>query len=123
MFSEDVKINGVILNMEILNEEDVSIVETKRILDERKKERDLVYEQKICLEYLERVPKLTQKQAEDLAVELSKIPVMKPRYVNLVLNMLPDREEEVEALFSKERTNLKKEEVKQIAEIVSKAKR
>lgn len=109
--------------IEILNEDDASIVETKRILDERKKERDLVYEQKICLEYLERVPKLTQKQAEDLAEELGKIPVMKPRYVNLVLNMLPDSEEEVEMLFSKERTNLKKEEVKQIAEIVSKAKR
>ena len=109
--------------MEILNEEDVSVVEAKRILEERKKQRDLVYEQKICLEYLEKVPKLTEKQAEDLAEELSKIPVMKPRYVNLVINMLPDREEEVEALFSKERTNLKKEEIRQIAEIVSKAKK
>src|SRR3989338_8721094 len=109
--------------MEILNEEDVNVVEAKRILEEKKKERDLVYEQKICLEYLEKVPKLTQKQAEDLAEELGKIPVMKPRYINLVISMLPDTEEEVEALFSKERTNLKKEEVKQIAEIVSKAKK
>ncbi|MBI4018005.1 MAG: hypothetical protein HY368_00135 [Candidatus Aenigmarchaeota archaeon] len=109
--------------MEILNEEDVSTVETKRILEERKKERDLVYEQKICLEYLERLPKLTQKQAEDLAEELAKIPVMKPRYINIVISLLPDTEEEVESLFSKERTNLKKEEVKQIAGIVSKAKR
>jgi len=64
-----------------------------------------------------------KKQAEDLAEELGKIPVMKPRYINLVISMLPDTEEEVEALFSKERTNLKKEEVKQIAEIVSKAKK
>ena len=111
------------VHIEILNEEDVSVVEAKRILEEKKKERDLVYEQKICLEYLEKVPKLTQKQAEDLAEELSKIPVMKPRYINLVISMLPDTEEEVEALFSKERTNLKKEEVKQIAEIVSKAKK
>lgn len=109
--------------IEILNEEDVNIVEAKRILEERKKERDLVYEQKICLEYLERIPKLTQRQAEDLAEELAKIPVMKPRYINIVISVLPESEEEVEALFSKERTNLKKEEVKLIAEIVSKARR
>lgn len=109
--------------MEILSEDDISVVEAKRILEERKKERDLVYEQKICLEYLEKIPKLTPRQAEDLAEELAKIPVMKPRYISLVISLLPDTEEEVEAIFSKERTNLKKEEVKLIAEIVSKAKK
>ena len=35
----------------------------------------------------------------------------------------PDTEEEVEMLFSKERTNLKKEEIKQIVEIVNRHKK
>ena len=38
----------------------------------------------------------------------------------MIINMLPDTEDEVGMLFSKERTNLKKEETKQIVEIVSK---
>jgi DNA-directed RNA polymerase subunit F len=50
--------------------------------------------------------------------DLSKIAILKPRYIALIINMMPDTEEEVEALFSKERTNLKKEEIKQIVEIV-----
>lgn len=109
--------------MEILAEEDVSIVEAKKILDERKKERDLVYEQKICHDYLEKLNKLSLSKAEDIVKELSKIAILKPRYIALIVSMLPDTEEEVDVLFSKERTNLKKEEVKQIVEIVKKYKK
>lgn len=109
--------------MEIIGEEDVSVIESKEIMESRKKERDLVYEQKICLEYLEKVCKLSQSKAKQLVEELGKISILKPRYIALIINMLPDIEEEVEALFSKERTNLKKEEVKQIVEIVAKYKK
>lgn len=94
--------------------------EAKRILEERKKDRDLVYEQKICLEYLEKVPKLTQAQVKSITEELGKIAILKQRYIALIVNVLPDTEEEVEMLFSKERTNLKKEEIRQIVEIVKK---
>ena len=46
--------------------------------------------------------------------------ILKPRYTALIIDAMPDNEEEVEMLFSKERTNLKKEEIKQIVEIVRK---
>lgn len=106
--------------MEILNEEDVSVPEVKKIMDERKKEKELGYEQKICFEYIEKIPKLTPAKFDKMKEELSKIAILKPRYIVLIANMLPDTEEELNALFSKERTNLKKEEVKQIIEIVTK---
>ncbi len=106
--------------MEIVTEEDVNVSDAKKIMEERKKERDLVYEQKICLEYLEKSMKLPPSKMESLVEELKKISIMKPRYTALIVNVMPDTEEEVEALFSKERTNLKKEEVKQIVEIVKK---
>ena len=109
--------------MEIISEEDVSIHDAKKIIDERKQERDLVYDQKICLEYLEKVATLSSTQLKNLMEELTKIAILKPRYLALILGMMPDTEEEVEMLFSKERTNLKKEEVKQIIEIVKKFKR
>jgi len=109
--------------MEITDEQDISMLEAKHILEDRKKARDLVYEQKICLEYLEKMPKITQTQLKSMIEELQQIAILKPRYVALIINMLPDTEPEVEALFSKERTNLKKEEVKKIVEIVKSYKK
>jgi len=109
--------------MDVINEEDISAPEAKEIMDKRKKERDLVYEQRICLEYLEKVSKLTSAQLKSLMEELGKIAILKPRYITLIINNLPDTEEEVEVLFSKERTNLKKDEIKQIVDIVKKHKK
>lgn len=111
------------MNMDIITEEDISMHEAKRIMEERKKERDLVYDQKICVEYLDKVAKLTPTQLKNITEELSKISILKPRYIALILNMMPDTEDEVDALFSKERTNLKKEEVRQIVEIIQKSKK
>jgi DNA-directed RNA polymerase subunit F len=109
--------------MDIITEDDINMVDSKKIMEERKKEKDLVYEQKICMEYLEKVVKMTPAKAKSLVEELGQIAILKPRYIALIVNMLPDTEEEVEILFSKERTNLKKEEIKQIVDIVNKHKK
>ena len=109
--------------MEVLSEEEVSVHDARFIMSERKKLGEMSYEQKICQELLEKLPKLTERQLADIKEELGKIAILKPRYIALILNIMPDTEEEVEALFSKERTNLKKEEVKQIIEIVKKFKK
>ncbi len=106
--------------MEITMEEDISMHEAKRIMEERKKQRDLVYDQKICLEYLEKVSRMTPTQVKNLTEELEKISILKQRYIALILNVMPDTDGEVEALFSKERINLKKEEIKQIVDILAK---
>ena len=105
-----------------MSEEDINMSDTKKIMEERKKEGNLVYEQKICHEYLEKVSKLPATKLKNMIDDLSKIAILKPRYVALIVNMLPDTEEEVMVLFSKERTNLKKEEVNQIVDIVKKYK-
>ncbi|HLD49551.1 MAG TPA: hypothetical protein VJB11_04245 [archaeon] len=109
--------------MEITNEEIVSMPEAKQIMEKRKKDKEMVYEQKICYDYLEKVCYLTPAQFQSFVEELSKIAIMKPRYIALIVNIMPDTEEEVEMLFSKERTNLKKEEIKQIVEIVNRHKK
>ena len=63
---------------------------------------------------------MTPTQIKNLTEELEKVPILKQRYIALILNVMPDTEEEVEALFSKERINLKKEEIKQIVDILAK---
>ena len=109
--------------MEIIDEQDVSASDAKRIMEERKKDGVLSPEQKMSIEYLEKTQKLTKKQADDLVEELQKIDILKPRYIALIMNVMPDTEEEVETLFSKERTNLKKEEIKKIIDIVKQFKK
>lgn len=109
--------------MEVLNEEDISMPEAQKIMEERKKDKELGYEQKICLEYLEKIPKVTDAKLKDLVEELSKITILKPRYIALIINMMPDTEDEISVLFSKERTNLKREEIKQIVDIIKKYKK
>ncbi len=111
------------IDMDIIAEDDVSVHDARRLLEERKKDRDLVYDQKICLEYLEKAATLTPAQLKNIAGELGGISILKPRYIAVILSMMPDTEEEVEALFSKERTNLKKEEIKKIVEIMKKYKK
>ncbi len=109
--------------MNILDEQDISAIEAKRILENRKKDGTMTHEQKMCMEYLEKSQKMTKKQVDDLTEELKKIDILKPRYIALILNIMPDNEEEVEMLFSKERTNLKKEEIKKIVDIVKEFKK
>jgi DNA-directed RNA polymerase subunit F len=104
--------------VDVMNEEEVSYIQARQIMEGRKKEGDLNYEQKVCLEFLEKLPHFTEKQFEDFLAELKKITILKPRHMAMIMNVLPDTEEEVEALFSKERTNLKKEEVKQVVDTV-----
>jgi len=108
--------------MEVLNEETITVPEAKEIMVKRSKERDLSYEQKICLEYLEKVCKMPVEKAKEMIEELSKIAILRPRYIALIINMMPDTEDEVKALFSKEITNLKKNEIQQIIDIVKKYK-
>ncbi len=105
--------------MKVLEEKVISISEAKKILEERKKERDFVYEQKICLEYLEKTSTLTKAKLEKLMSGLSKIAILKPRHCALIINNLPTTEDEVKIIFAKERTNLKKDEIKKIVDIVN----
>lgn len=110
--------------MEVRAETEVSLQDARVIMEKRKKEKvELRYEQKVCVDFLDKLPKLTEKQLEDLKAELAKITILKTRHHALIISIMPDTEEEVEALFSKERTNLKKEEVKQIVETVKQFKK
>jgi DNA-directed RNA polymerase subunit F len=108
--------------MEILDEKQISMLEAKQILEQRKKTGDLVYEQKITLEFLEKVVKISPAKLKTLKEELDKIQILKPRHIALIANILPDTLDEVQMLFSKERTNLKKDEVQQIVDAVKKIK-
>ncbi|MCD6216025.1 MAG: hypothetical protein J7J92_03050 [Candidatus Aenigmarchaeota archaeon] len=104
--------------MKILDEKIITNFEAKKIIEERKKEKDLNYEQKITIDFLEKSCKITKTVFEKLVKQLSEIQILKPRHVALLINNLPMTEDEVKQIFAKERTNLKKDEIKKIVEIM-----
>ncbi len=106
--------------MNVTNEEPITMSEAKTILERRKKDGDLEYEQNVTHEYLKKMSKLSEKKVEEMMNELQTIEILKPRHIVKIIDILPDTEDEVKLLFEKETTNLKKDEIKKIMEIVKK---
>jgi DNA-directed RNA polymerase subunit F len=106
--------------MDVIKEETVSIPEAKEIMDERGEDKNLAYEQKICIEYFDKIPHITRAKAEKMKEELSEIKSLKPAHVISIINIMPEIADEVHMLLGKE--SLKKDEVEKILEIVKKYK-
>ena len=103
--------------MEIKNEELVYPVEVLESLEGRDEE-ELSHEQKIALENLSRHVKIDDKETlEELYDELSEIDSLKDEHIYKLLEVVPEFESTVRAIFSKERVNLDDSEVEKILDI------
>ena len=99
----------------------VSLAEVKNILKKISKERkELLYEQKICLEHAEKFSKLSAKQTKDLITELLKLDHVEELYAYKIADILPATEDDVKAIFAKERYTPNDKEIKTILEIIKK---
>lgn len=104
--------------MEVLDEKFATNLEAKKILEARRKEKELIYEQKITYDFLEKIVTINEKDVEKIMNSLSDIPVLKPKHLVLICNLLPNTEEEVQLIFAKESLALKKDEIKKIVDVV-----
>jgi len=99
----------------------VSLAEVKNMLKKISKERkDLIYEQKIALEHAERFARLSAKQTKDLIIELMKVEHVEEIHAYKIADILPNTEDDVKAIFAKERYTPNEKEIKMILEIVKK---
>ncbi|HWR27049.1 MAG TPA: RNA polymerase Rpb4 family protein [Candidatus Thermoplasmatota archaeon] len=99
----------------------VSLAEVKNILKKISKERkELLYEQKIALEHAEKFAKLSAKQTKDLIVELMKLDHVEELQAYKIADILPSTEDDIRAIFAKERYTPNDKEIKNILEIVKK---
>jgi len=99
----------------------VSLAEVKNILKKISKERkEFLYEQKIALEHAEKIVKLTAKQTKDLITELMKLDHIEEIHAYKIADILPKTEEDVKAIFAKERYTPNDKELKNIMEIIKK---
>jgi DNA-directed RNA polymerase subunit F len=99
----------------------VSLAEVKNMLKKISKERkDLIYEQKIALEHAERFARLSAKQTKDLITELMKVEHVEEIHAYKIADILPNTEDDIKAIFAKERYTPNEKEIKMILEIVKK---
>ncbi len=99
----------------------LTLPEVKNMLKKIEKEREeLIYEQKIALEHVQRFSKLSVKQSKDLVKELSSIENMEEKHAYKIADILPLTEDDVKAIFAKERYTPNDGEIKKIVQIVGK---
>lgn len=99
----------------------ISLAEVKNILKKISKERkELNYEQKIALEHAEKFATLSAKQTKDLINDLKKLDHVEEIQAYKIADILPKTEDDVKAIFAKERYTPNDKEIKNILEIVKK---
>lgn len=103
--------------MKVESEEYVYPVEVLEVLEE-KDEENLTHEQKIALENLTRHTKIRDLDTlKELNNELSEIDSLKEKHIYKLLEVVPQHESTVRAVFEKERVKLDESEIQDILEI------
>jgi len=86
----------------IIERKPVSLINVKQLLSERKKEKDLSYEQDITLKYAKHFAKVTPAQAEKLVTELKKIETLNDKTIVKIIDLLPVKKEKLQLLIAKD---------------------
>jgi DNA-directed RNA polymerase subunit F len=106
----------------LIEEKPVSTSEAKKIIAKLSKEvEELNYEQRITSEYLKKFSGVAITKAKKLVDGLLELnPKIKPDLAVKIADLQPKDEEDVRAIFAKERFTLTKDEIKAILELVQK---
>jgi len=103
------------------NERPVTLAEVKEILEEEQKLRpELGPEQKVSLDHVTRLIKLSANDARKLFKELRSLEFVSENVAVKIVDTLPAYPEDVRALFAKERLILDKKQIDQLLGAVKK---
>ncbi len=99
----------------------VPLAEVKNILRKVSKDRkELLYEQKNALEHAQKFSKLSSKKTDDMIKALRELKSIEEVHAIKIADILPDTDDDVRAIFAKERISLSESDIKKILEIVKK---
>ncbi|MFH1773906.1 MAG: RNA polymerase Rpb4 family protein [Methanobacteriota archaeon] len=108
------------IGKKILEDKPISSAEAKAVLEEAvKKSKEPNYEQKITLEHLAKFVKMSSEESMKKIEELMKSNAkIKPEIAVKLVDLLPEDEDDVRAIFAKERFALTKEEIAGILKLI-----
>jgi len=105
--------------MKIVESKPITHVEAEDVLTKLETEKkQLGYEQKITLDYLRAHKTASKKDIKDAIESLSKIEGLKDHQVISIVNLMPKDEDEVNAIFMKERVKLEKDRIPKILAVI-----
>lgn len=107
---------------EIIEETPITFSETLEILEERKEEKELEFEQRLAYDYVQKFSKLSSKKAKELVNELMEIEKIRNHQAIILVNNMPETKQDIRLIFAKERTSLNDETIEKILEIIEKYK-
>lgn len=106
--------------MNVLSERAVTAAEARDVLERKASTEGASYEQKIALDHLKKNTKLSAEDAKKVWVELETLGKLNAAQMAQIINVMPQKPEEVKTLFSKERVTLSPEETTKIIDAVKK---
>ena len=86
----------------LIEQKPVTLAEVKQLLSERKKEKELSYEQDLTLKYAKKFSKVSTAQAEKLAEALKEVEALDPATVIKIVDILPVKKEKLQLIIPKE---------------------
>jgi len=110
-----------VIGRKVIEEHPVTLAEAKQILDkEMKGVEEPLYEQAITAEYLKKFAKTKPKTAVELREKLAQTNErIKEEVIVKIVDLLPRDEEDIRAIFAKERYALTKDELNNLLEVIS----
>lgn len=94
--------------------------EALEILEKKKEEKELEFEQSLAYDYVQKFSQLPPEKAKDLVEDLLKIEKIRDHQAVILANNMPEEKEDIRLIFAKERTSLREETIEQILEIIDK---
>lgn len=104
--------------MKAIEEKVVAFSTAKELLDKRKKDSELGYEQQNTLEYLEKFVKLTDSESAKLQKKLEELNILSEKQIMELVNLLPTKDDLVKTILSKEKLEFTNDQVKEITKII-----
>ncbi|MCL6088609.1 MAG: RNA polymerase Rpb4 family protein [Candidatus Marsarchaeota archaeon] len=99
----------------------VSLVEVRRILEQRSGEPDFGYEQQTSLDYTRKFAKLTPEDAAKLEKELAgEVSALKPEVIVKLVDILPTHASTIIAICAKERITLSAPQTQKCLDVIAK---
>jgi len=99
-------------------EEYLTLAEIKELLEKEQEVRMLTMEQNYALEHANKFARLSAKDSRKLANELVEIEQVNEALACKLVDLLPQHEDEVNAVFLKERTMIDDDVIQQILDKV-----
>ena len=110
----------IMIDKAVQSNRPATLAEVAEILEKRKEEGELGFEQQTTLAYAKKYAKLSKKKAAEMMEELQKKGKIKPAVAAKIADILPKNSDQIRLIFANERYSLSSAEIEEVLKIVEK---